>query len=107
MAIVSATEGNSNHKIMSEQKVTEGKKIIIKKKEVTSEWVFTREMFSVSDIYKHAELIHFAGAEVKYLQKVISKHDGNTELEKMLREIQILRRIAFRVCHWKDVNYIA
>jgi len=56
-------------------------------------------MFSISDICKHAELIHFAGAEVKYLQKVISKHDGNTELEKMLREIEVLRRIAFRVCH--------
>lgn len=102
MAIVSATEGNSNQKIVSEQKVTEFKK----KKKVTSEWVFTREMFSISDICKHAELIHFAGTEVKYLQKVISKHDGNTELEKMLREIEVLRRIAFRVCHWKDVTYI-
>lgn len=102
MAIVSATEGNSNQKIVSEQKVTEFKK----KKKVTSEWVFTREMFSISDICKHAELIHFAGAEVKYLQKVISKHDGNTELEKMLREIEVLRRIAFRVCHWIDVTYI-
>lgn len=58
-------------------------------------------MFSISDICKHAELIHFAGAEVKYLQKVISKHDGNTELEKMLREIEVLRRTAFRVCRWR------